>query len=94
MIGLAVVSGPLIQIGIEEAPRAPQGIDLEQHVSIGIVARGSHDVLLRTVGVREVNPLMKMTGNDQLYVSCIWQERVQSVIAELYGFDGNEWIIY
>ena len=59
-VGLAIVRRPLHEVGIEEAIAAMLGIDLKQHIRIRIVTRGRHDVVLRSVGMGEIDPLVHM----------------------------------
>jgi hypothetical protein len=71
-LGLAVVCGPLDEVGVHEAPGGALGVDLHEHVGVGIVARGGHDIVLRAIGVGEVDPLVHVAGDDQLeWCPCI-----------------------
>ena len=63
-VGLAIVCGPFNQTFIHEAPSAMFGIDLHQHISVWVVASGSHHVMLRAIGVSEINPFVHVAGYD------------------------------
>lgn len=65
-IGLAVVAGPVDEARVLESPGGAPGINLKQHVGVGVVAGGGHDIVRRAVGVGEVDPLVHMAGDDEL----------------------------
>jgi hypothetical protein len=72
------VGCPLDEAPVHEAPGAALGVDFHHHVGVGIVAGSCHHVMLRTVGVGEVDPLVEMAGDNELDVVLIFaQERLQ-----------------
>src|SRR3982074_3323822 len=93
-IRLAVVRRPFDEALVNETPGAVLRIDLHQHVGIGIVSSGSHDVVLRTVVAVVVHPLVLVTRNDKLNCVLVFaQKRMQTVIGELGWLVLNEWIV-
>jgi hypothetical protein len=54
-VGFAVVSGSIDQTCIDEAPGEQLAIQLQQHVGVLVIPRGSHYVVLRAEGVGEVH---------------------------------------
>ena len=90
MIWLAVVRRPFYEIRIEEAPRSRVRIDFQQHIGVGVITRRRHDVVLRPVGVGEVDPLVQMPGYRQLDGVLVFSQKgMQPVIAEFGGLDGQ-----
>jgi len=78
------VRRPFDEALVHEAPRSVLRIDLYQHVSIGVVACGGHDVVLRTVVAMVVHPLVLVTRDHKLDGVLIFaQKRVQPVVGKL-----------
>ena len=76
-VRFAIVRGPLYEARVHKTPGRVFRVDLHQHVGIGIVARGGHDVVLRTVVMVVVDPLVLVTGDDKLNGALILaQERM------------------
>jgi hypothetical protein len=59
-IRLGIVGRPIDEAFIYEAPSRFFGVNFHQHVGVRVVAGGSHNVVLRTVGMVVVDPLVLM----------------------------------
>ena len=66
--------GPFGKVGVHEAPGAPLGVDLNEHVGVGIVPRGGHDVVLRSVGMGEVDPFVQMARDYELDIVFVFAQ--------------------
>jgi hypothetical protein len=60
MPGFAVVAVPLDEVDVHEARGCVAGVDLNEHVGVGVVAGGGHGVVLRAEGVSVVDPLVNV----------------------------------
>jgi hypothetical protein len=91
---LAVVGRPLDEARVHEAPGAALGVDFHQHVGVLVVAGGGHDIVLRAIGVGEVDPLVHVAGDDELNgVLVLAQERLEAVVGELGGLVLDEGVV-
>lgn len=71
-----------------------RAVDLEEHVRVLVVAGRRHYVVLRAEGVSEVDPLVPVSGDDQLdRLAIAAQERMQAVVLELGGGDDPNRIV-
>ena len=94
MPGLAVVCVPLDEALVHEAPGGVFCVDLHEHVGVGVIASGGHDVVLRAVVVSVVDPLVDMAGDDQLDSVLIFlQQRMQAVVGEFGGLVEDERVV-
>ena len=76
--------GPFDEACVHEAPGRLFRVDLHQHVGVGIVAGGGHDVVLRPIVMGVVDPLVLVAGDNELDGVLIFaQERVQAIVGEL-----------
>ncbi len=59
---------PINEVEVDDAVSCLLGVNINNHVRIFVVARRTHDVMLRTEGAREVVPLVLVTRDDELDV--------------------------
>lgn len=55
---------PVDEAFIQEAPGGPFRVDFHEHVRIGIITCGGHDVVLRAIDAAIVDPLVLVAGDD------------------------------
>ena len=67
---------PVHEVFVHKFPGASFGVDFHQHVGVWIVARCGHDVVLRTVGVRKVDPFMHMASDNKLNIVLVLAQQL------------------
>lgn len=76
---------PLDEVDVHEARSCVPGVDLYEHVGVGVVAGGGHGVVLGAEGVAVVDPLVDVAGYYELNVALVLlQEGMQAIVGELH----------